>query len=383
MQIGLIGFPQVGKRTLFRLLTGVDTAATPPNGPVIGISPVRDARVDRLAALYHPQKTTPATIQYLLLPDMTQDSTSNQQLFKAIEKVDAIAHVVRAFSDDSVFHLEGSVDPLRDIARMHAELILNDLLFVEKRLERLQKELARTNDEAKKKEQALMERCRAHLEQELPLRGLACSPEEQRALANYPFLTRKAVLIVLNVGEDAIGDTALIERVRDRFKGQGVGVAPPPACGSRSEPLPQAAPPVGGHAGGGVVQVSAKIEEELAQLDDADERAAFLKELGIRESALDQLTRVSHQTLGLIVYFTVGEDEVRAWTIRRGASAPEAGGAIHSDITRGFIRAELIKFDDLLALGSEAAVQRVGKAQLKGKDYVVEDGDILNFRFSV
>ena len=355
MQIGIIGFPQTGKRTLFRLLTGVDTNAAPQNGPAVGISNVRDPRMDRLVGLYHPKKTTPTTIQYLLLPDMTQDSAGNQQLLKAIEKVDAIAHVVRAFANDAVFHLEGSVDALRDVNHMHAELILNDLIFVEKRLERLQKELVRTNDEVKRKDQALMERCRAHLDQELPLRTMAGgSAEEERALANYPLLTRKPVLIVLNVSEDAINDATLIAQVQERFKGQGVGV----------------------------VQVSAKIEEELSQLDAA-EREAFLKDLGIRESALDQLTRVSHQTLGLIAYFTVGEDEVRAWTIRRGALAPEAGGAIHTDIARGFIRAELIKFDDLMRLGSEAAVQQSGKAQLKGKDYLVEDGDILNFRFSV
>ncbi len=355
MQIGIIGFPQVGKRTLFRLLTGIDTQQASQDGPAIGISPVRDPRMDRLVGLYQPKKVTPTTIQYVLLPDLTQDSAGNQQLFKAIEKVDAIAHVVRAFANDAVFHLDGSVDALRDINRMHGELILNDLLFVEKRLERLLRELARTNDEAKKREQALMEHCRGHLEQELPLRTLACSAEEQRALINYPFLTRKAVLIVLNVGEDAINATALVGQVTARFAGQDVGV----------------------------VQVSAKIEEELSQLEDPAERATFLKELGIREPALDQLTRVSHQTLGLISYFTVGEDEVRAWTIRRGALAPEAGRAIHSDIERGFIRAELMKFDDLISLGSEAAVQQAGRAQLKGKEYLVEDGDILNFRFSV
>ena len=355
MQIGLIGFPQVGKRTLFRLLTGVDVRTAPQNGPAIGLSNVRDPRMDRLNTMYQPKKLTPATIQYVLLPDMTQDSASNQQLLQAMEKADAIAHVVRAFQDDSVFHLEGSVDPMRDVARMHGELILNDLLFVEKRLERLAKELARSNDDVKRRDQALMERCRARLEQELPLRGMVCAAEEQKALANYPLLTRKAVLIVLNVGEGEIAQTELMPQVRARFPGQDVGV----------------------------VQVSAKIEEELSQLEDPKEREAFLKDLGIREPALDQLTRVSHATLGLIVYFTVGNDEVRAWTVRRGAAAPEAGGAIHSDITRGFIRAELMKFDDLTGLGSEVAVQQAGKAQLKGKDYVVEDGDILNFRFSV
>ena len=357
MEIGLIGLPQAGKKTLLRLLTHVNAQATPPsNGGVVpGVCPVRDPRIDRLAALYHPKKVTPATIQCLLMPDLTKDSANNQELLKALQLVDVLAHVVRAFTDETVFHLEGSVDPLRDIETVHAELVLNDLLFIEKRLERILKEQGRRGGVDRSKEQALLMRLQTHLEESRPLRSLALDTEEQKLLSGAPLLTRKVLLIILNVGEDAIQDRHLFEEVRERSTTRQVHV----------------------------VSVSAKIEEELSQLDDPGERAAFLKELGITESAIDGLTRVSYEALGLISYFTVGADEVRAWTIRRGAGAAEAGGAIHSDIARGFIRAELIKYDDLIRLGSEQAVAGAGKAQLRGKEYLVEDGDILNFRFHV
>jgi len=358
MYIGLIGLPQAGKKTLLRLLTHVDAASTASsNGGVVpGVCPVRDPRVDRLTALYKPKKTTPATIQYLLMPDMTKDSAKNQELLKALQTVDVLAHVVRAFADDTVFHLEGSVDPLRDIETIHAELILNDLLFVEKRLERIAKEHGRRSTGVDRtKEQAFFTKLQAHLNESLPLRTLPLDVEEEKLLSGATLLTRKPLLIILNVGEDAVRDEQLLKQVQQRTLQQQVHL----------------------------VQVSAKIEEELSQLDDPAERAAFLKELGIAESAIDRLTRISYEALGLISYFTVGADEVRAWTVRRGACAAEAGGAIHSDIERGFIRAELMKYDDLMTLGTEQAVAGAGKVSLKGKEYVVEDGDILNFRFNV
>lgn len=356
MQLGLIGLPQSGKKTLLRLLTRVDAReASSVAGAVPGVCPVRDPRLQRLASLYHPSKVTPATIQYLLMPDLTKDSKSNQELLKALALVDALALVVRAFEDDRVFHLDGSVDALRDIAAGETELILNDLLFVEKRLERIAKEQSRRTGADRSKEQAVLTKLHAHVDHELPLRTLALSPEEEQGLSGVPLLSRKPLVIILNVGEGRLQDRRLAESVRERYGSHQMHV----------------------------VQVSAKIEEELAQLDDPSERAAFLEELGIAESAIDGLTRVSYEALGLISYFTVGSDEVRAWTVHRGASASEAGGAIHSDIERGFIRAELMKYDDLVALGSEQAVASAGKAQLKGKEYLVEDGDILNFRFNV
>ena len=358
MHIGLIGFPQSGKRTLLRLLTGVDATAASGSGngqAVPGICPVRDPRVERLAAMYQPKKVTSATIQYLLMSDLTKDSAANQELLKAMERVDVLAHVVRAFVDDTVFHLEGSVDPLRDIDTVQAELILNDLLFLEKRLERIAKEQTRRGGVDRSKEQALLTKLQAHLNAQQPLRTLPIGPDDAKLLSGALLLSHKPFLIILNVGEDEIRDRRLLEQVRQRAADQRIHV----------------------------VQVSAKIEEELSQLTDPVERQAFLKELGIAEPAIDGLTRVSYEALGLISYFTVGADEVRAWTVRRGASAAEAGGTIHSDIERGFIRAELIKYADLITLGSEQAVASAGKLHLKGKEYVVEDGDILNFRFNV
>lgn len=357
MHIGLIGLPQSGKKTLLRLLTGVDAQASAASheGLVPGVCPVRDPRLERLAAMYRPQKLTPATIQYLLMPDLTKESAKNQELFKALANVDVVAAVIRAFPDDAVFHLEGSVDPRRDLTMAQTELLLNDLLFVEKRLERMAKEAARRSGVDREAERLLLTRLQTHLNEGAPLRTLSLSPEDTKRLSGAPLLTRKPLLVILNVGERQLHETRFLD-----------------------EPKPSAAEQ---HLH--LVQVSAKIEEELSQFEDAAERAAFLKELGIVESAIDGLTRVSYEALGLISYFTVGPDEVRAWTVRRGASAAAAAGVIHTDLERGFIRAELIKYQDLIALGSEHAVATNGKAHLKGRDYLVEDGDILSFRFNV
>ena len=358
MQLGLLGLPQAGKKTLLRLLTRVDvrTAAPAAGGIVPGIAAVRDPRMERLTAMYRPKKVTPATIEYLLMPDLTKDSAKNRDLLRALQLVDALGAVVRAFADDTVFHLEGSVDPLRDLGTLEAELLLHDLLFVEKRLERIAKETGgRSGGPDRAKERDLLVRLQAHLDEGLPLRTLELSAEERRLLSGAPLLTPKPLLVILNVGEDAVRDGHLADAVRQRWSGHRLHI----------------------------VQLSAKIEEELSQLEDPAEREAFLRELGIAESAIDLLTRVSYEALGLVSYFTVGPDEVRAWTIRRGASAAEAGGVIHSDIERGFIRAERMAYEDLVSLGSEQAVAGAGKAQLKGRDYLVEDGDILTFRFSV
>ncbi len=357
MQIGLIGLPQAGKRTLMHLLTAVDagTVSSANSSAIPGMCPVRDPRMDRLVALYRPAKITPATIQYWLMPDVTKDSAKNQELLKTLLTVDALAHVVRAFQDDTVFHLDGSVDPLRDVNAVQAELILNDLLFVEKRLERIAKELKGRGGVDRSKEQVLLLKLQAHLNDNRPLRTLSLDVEEQRLLSGTPLLTRKPCVIVLNVDELTLSDNRLSQEVTQRYADQHIHL----------------------------VQLSAKVEEELSQIDDLKERVAFMKELGIPEPAIDGLTRVSYEALGLISYFTVGTDEVRAWTVRRGALAPEAGGVIHSDIERGFIRAEMMKYDDLTAFGSEQAVSSAGRSYLKGKDYRVEDGDILSFRFNV
>lgn len=354
MQIGLLGLPQSGKKTLLRLLTKVDASAAAGTGPVPGVCEVRDPRVDQLTDLYRPKKVTRATIQYLLLPDLTKDSAKNQELFHAILQVDVLAAVIRTFADDTVFHLDGSVDPGRDLDLILSELLLHDLIFIEKRLERIAKEAKGRAAQDRSQEVALLNRLQEPLNQNIPLRTLTLTANEEKLLSGAPLLTRKPLLVILNMGEGDVRDHRIAEQIAARTAAQQLHV----------------------------VQVSAKIEEELAALEAA-ERPAFLKELGIGEPAIDGLTRVSYEALGLISYFTVGADEVRAWTVRRGASAPEAGRVIHSDIERGFIRAELMKYNDLISLGTEQAVAGAGKAYLKGKEYVVEDGDILNFRFSV
>ncbi|MBM3277717.1 MAG: redox-regulated ATPase YchF [Candidatus Handelsmanbacteria bacterium] len=348
MKLGLVGYPQVGKRSLFRLLTGQEL-----NKAGVGLARVRDPRFDWLVELYQPAKNTPAQLEFALIPDLEEQG--NAEALKGLEKVDVVCHLIRAFADEAVFHLAGSVDPRRDLGRLEEELHLADLLFIEKRSERLQKERKLKGEGPKaKQEEELLGRFQAHLEGGHPLRTLSLHEEEARLIASYPFLTLKPLLLVLNLGEDQMGDTGLIGELREGFAGLGCEW----------------------------VAVSAQIEEELAQLDP-EERHAFLAELSQEEPALDRLTRVCYQALGLISFFTVGADEVRAWTIRRGALAPQAGRVIHSDIERGFIRAEVMKYADLHTLGSEHKVKEAGRWQQKGRDYLVEDGDIFHFLFKV
>jgi len=355
MRLGLVGFPQVGKHTLFRLLTGKEPNSEGKKGNVLGLAKVRDARFDRLVEIYAPRRETPAQIEFLLLPDLDQQAGRNDPVLRGLEQVDVICHLVRIFQDDTIFHIHGTVDPRRDIRLFNEELQLNDLLFIEKRLERLKKEQNNKKDFQKTAmENGLLTRMKAHLETGRFLRDFSLTEAEEKLIASYPLLTRKAVIIILNVGEDGLGDEGLFEMLRKTFSGQGFQW----------------------------IAVSAKIEQELCQLDDA-ERRTFLEELQLDQPALDRLTMLCYETLGLISFFTVGPDEVRAWTDRHGSFAPQAAGVIHSDFERGFIRAEVMKYQDLIKLGSEQKVREVGKYMQKGRDYVVEDGDILNFLFNV
>jgi GTP-binding protein YchF len=346
MKLGLVGYPQAGKRTLFRLLTGQEV-----NKSGVGLAKVRDPRFEWLAGLYQPARISPALLEFALLPDLAEKG--NAEVLKALERVDVVCHLVRAFADDSVFHLAGSVDPGRDIRGLEEELHLADLIFIEKRRERLQKE-RQLKGGGQQAEEELLARFQAHLEEGRPLRALRRSEEEERLIAGYLFLTLKPMLIVLNLGEEQLQRQGLLDHLRSALPGEGREW----------------------------VAVSARIEEELAQLE-TDERLAFLEELGQEEPALDRLTRVCYRALGLISFFTVGADEVRAWTVRQGALAPQAGRAIHSDIERGFIRAEVMKYADLAVLGSEQKVKEAGRLLQKGRDYEVEDGDILHFLFKV
>lgn len=357
MKIGMIGLPQTGKKTLFELLTGHTPTEKEliSNKPIKGVAEIKDGRFEKLVALYQPKKSVRARIDIELLPKIEKDTIQKGDIFTDINELDAVCHVVRSFQDDSVYHISGSVDPRRDIEMVNAEMILYDLIFVEKRLERLELKIRQINDEASRKEREVLLKLKAELDRSLPLRLLDFSPEEKKAIASYPLVTRKEMMIVLNAGESGLADQTLVNRLRDEYAPIRLDV----------------------------MQVSAKVESEIARLESEEDRQVFMKEVGISEPAINVMARLCIKTLSLISFFTVGQDEVRQWTVRRGASAPEAAGVIHSDLQKGFIRAETIKYADLIALGSEEKVKEAGKFYLKGKEYIVEDGDVLCIRFSV
>jgi GTP-binding protein YchF len=355
MKLGLVGFPQVGKRTLFRLLTGKEPNPEGRKENVLGLAKVRDSRFDRLVEIYTPRQETPAQIEFFLLPDLDQQASRNDQVLRELEQVDVICYLVRAFQDDTVFHIHGSVDPHRDILLFNEELQLNDLLFIEKRLERLEKEQNKKKDVQRMALEAdLLTRMKVHLETGRFLRNFSVREVEEKLIASYPLLTRKAVIIILNTGEEISEAHDQIDQLNESLREQDFQW----------------------------IAVSAKIEQELCHLDPTD-RQTFLEELQLDHPALDRLTMLCYKTLGLISFFTVGPDEVRAWTNRQGSLAPQAAGVIHSDFERGFIRAEVMKYQDLIKLGSEQKVKEVGRYMQKGRDYVVEDGDIINFLFNV
>ena len=357
MKIGMIGLPQTGKKTLFELLT--NHAPTEKelisNKPIKGVADIRDPRFERLVSLYRPKKNVMARIDIELLPKIEKDTIAKGDIFTDINDLDAICHVVRAFTDDSVYHASGSVDPKRDIEMVNSELILYDLIFVEKRLERVEHKIKQIGDDASKKEREVLLKMKEHLDKTMPLRLLELTPDEKKLISSFPLVTRKEMMIALNVSEGDLKDESLVSSLKNAYAPIRLDV----------------------------MQVSAKMEGEIAKLESEEDRKAFLQDSGISEPAINALTRLCIKTLSLISFFTVGEDEVRQWTVRKGSSAPEAAGAIHSDLQKGFIRAEVIKFADLAALGSEDKVKEAGKFYLKGKDYIVDDGDILCIRFSV
>jgi GTP-binding protein YchF len=348
MKIGIIGLPQTGKKTLFELLTRYkpsdkDLAS---NKPIKSIAEIKDPRFDALVALYNPKKSVRARIDLEVLPKLEKEALSKGDVFKDIADADAICHVVRAFKDDAVYHVSGSVDPRRDIDMVNSELVLNDLLFTEKRLERIEQNLKKMKDKSAEKERDLLLKIKACLDKEQPLRTLGFDKDEKKLMSSYQFITLKEMILVINVSEDDIKTAEFSDRPNAMI-------------------------------------VSAKLEAEIARMESDRERQEYLNALGIAESAIDALTRVCIKALNLVSFFTIGPDEVRQWTIRAGSLAPEAAGAIHTDLERGFIRAEVMKYSDLTALGDENKVKAAGKYYVKGKDYVVEDGDILNIRFNV
>jgi GTP-binding protein YchF len=361
LKIAIIGLANSGKTTIFNALTGLDIETTiyPTIAaePHIGVVKVPDERLDRLAEIYHPKKTTCATVEYIDFAGLTKgDVEQNKKVFELIKDADAIVHVIRCFDDDSIVHPLGSVGPKRDAEAVDLEMVFGDLELIDKRLERMEQGLKR-GKKPDETEQKLLLKCRAILEQETPLRDIEFSEEEQKTMRHLQFMSIKPEVIVLNVAESDIASektAALIADLEAALKGKRIKILS--LCG--------------------------KIEMEIAQLAPEEARA-FLDDLRISEPALNRLIRVSYELLGLISFLTAGEDEVRAWTIRRGLNAQKAAGKIHSDIERGFIRAELVSYDDFMACGGMAGAREKGLLSLEGKNYEVKDGDIINFRFNV
>jgi ribosome-binding ATPase len=367
LRAALIGFGSSGKTTLFQLMTSARETARAVHGKgetSVGISKVPDARLDRLTAMYNPKKRVPATVEFTDLAATGATGGAKALVdVVAYKNADALVHVLRAFRDPAVAHPSGSIDSARDAQAMEDELILADLGVAERRLERLEKDLKRTRSADLERERDVLIVCKAALEDGRPLRALDLKGEELKRLRGFQFLSAKPLLIVINLDESDLsggGDAATrIDRAAD-------------AAGLTS---------FLSRAGTAAVAVCAKIELEIGQLEASD-GAAFLTDLGLTESGLDRVIRASYDLLGYISFFTVGEDECRAWSIPRHTAAQLAAGEIHSDIARGFIRAEVVSYDHLIARGTMAACRDHGEVRLEGKEYVVQDGDIINFRFA-
>jgi len=358
MKAGILGLSLVGKSTLFQLLTGTPAPAAGGRPEArVGIARVPDARVAGLARIFQPKKQTLATVEYVDVPGVAKGEGNALVDLPALRGVDAFVHVVRAFESDTVPHPEGSVDPARDAAMLELELILADLSTVERRLERLEANIKKANKAEDVAEKALFLRLKETLEAEKPLREARLTDEEHRRLRGYALLSEKPLLVVANVGEDAVRDAAA------RLDSTGLA-----ALAKR--------PNVG------VCAVSAPIEAEMAELP-AEDAKAFREDLGLHEPGLDRVIRSTYDLLGLISFLTAGEDECRAWTIPRGTKAPLAAGAIHSDIERGFIRAQVVPYEELVAAGSIAACREKGTLRLEGREYEVKDGDVIEFKFNV
>lgn len=364
----IIGLPSSGKTTVFNALTGsraetgaFSTDATEPN---LATVKVPDARLDVLTEMFQPQRRVPADVQYLDVAGVAKgiaEKGMSGSLLGHLSQADALVLVVRAFADENVPHVEGSIDPERDVETLTMELLFSDLAGVEKRIERIRHQLPKLSGrerEATERERALMERLQAALEAETPIREILTDLEleDVKTLRGFGFLTAKPLLILTNVDENQLGEhgDTIAAQVTERFAGPGVAV----------------------EALGG------QIEMEIGRLDPADARE-FMNDLGIAESSRDRVIRTSFALLGLIPFFTVGPDECRAWTIRRGATAVESAGEIHSDIQRGFIRAEVVSYDDLVSAGGMTEVKKLGRFRREGKEYVVQDGDVINFLFNV
>jgi hypothetical protein len=359
MKTGIIGLPQVGKTSLFVMLTKqqVTQRSGNPREAHLGVTRVPDDRLDRLAAQCNPKKLIHASVEYADVAAINQEALKETAFAANLRNVDALAHVVRAFEDPSIPHV-GPIDPLRDIKNIDFDLIVNDLGQVEKRLERVQKDLKKMKSAEIEREYELLKRVNAHLETERPLREMEMTKEDEKRVRGFMFLSEKPILYVLNIGESPTLAKDLDEAVAKYGLTELV-----------SRPNT------------GAIAVCAKVEAELAEMSDED-AAEFLSSYGLTESGLVRLIRKSYELLGLISFFTVGEDECRAWTVERGSKAVEAAGVIHTDLSKHFIRAETIHWDQLLDAGSEAEARARGTLRLEGKEYIVKDGDVMHIRHS-
>jgi len=354
MQLGIVGMPMVGKTTVFELLTESSAGGAAQNRSNIGMARVPDARVDFLSGLFKPSKTTYAQLEVVDIPGLVSGGDRSGAIFlDAVRRADALLMVIRVFNDEAVPALSDPGNPVKAIEDLAYELLLADLDLVEKRLERILESKKKNQSES---ELALLHRLKASLEEETPVSSLEFSAEEQALLSSYQFLTLKPILACINIGEEHLAGEA--------YPGRDAALEY-----AREHHLP-------------VVELCARLEQEIAELE-GEEKTLFMKEMGIEEAGIVTVARTMYESLGLISFFTVGEDEVKAWTIEKGTAARKAAGKIHSDIERGFIRAEVVDYTDLKELRGMTAVKEKGLFRLEGKEYIVKDGDIVHFRFNV